>query len=77
MDRGGELHLHLDGSIRISTIIELAPEIGLRLPEDGSKEALRQFLFFKKGMTLSECLEKFYFTVLLLQRKKDLQPTRL
>jgi len=31
-----DLHLHLDGSIRISTLIELAKENGISLPSAGA-----------------------------------------
>lgn len=39
-----ELHLHLDGSLRIPTMLEIARAEGIRLPacdEDGLREALR------------------------------------
>ncbi len=69
----GELHIHLDGSMRLSTIMELAPELGIALPGDGTAAALREFLLFRVGMSLQDCLAKFAFTVKFLQRRADLE----
>lgn len=49
-----ELHLHLDGSLRMSTVRELAPSV----PDD---------LLFHAGMGLTEALSRFAFTLSLLQ----------
>ena len=49
-----ELHLHLDGSLRMSTVRELAPSV----PDD---------LLFHAGMGLAEALSRFAFTLSLLQ----------
>ncbi len=49
-----ELHLHLDGSLRMSTVRELAPSV----PGD---------LLFHAGMGLAEALSRFAFTLSLLQ----------
>jgi len=58
-----ELHRHLDGSMRPDTIHAFAQELGLHVPED---------LLFKPKMGLMEALEKFAFTVALLQRTEHL-----
>ena len=50
-----ELHLHLDGSLRMSTVRELAPSV----PDD---------LLFHAGMGLEEALSRFAFTLSLLQQ---------
>ena len=50
-----ELHLHLDGSLRMSTVRELAPSV----PDD---------LLFHAGMGLAEALSRFAFTLSLLQQ---------
>ncbi len=53
-----DLHRHLDGSLRRSTVEELAARAGLPLPAE---------LGFAVGMGLSAALEKFAFTLSLLQ----------
>jgi len=53
-----DLHRHLDGSLRPSTVAELADAAGVDVPAD---------LGFRPGMGLSEALAQFAFTVSLLQ----------
>lgn len=53
-----DLHRHLDGSIRRSTLNELAKQAGVEVPED---------LLFQPGMGLSDALERFQFTLNLMQ----------
>lgn len=53
-----DLHRHLDGSLRPSTVVELARERGLSVPTD---------LAFHAGMGLPEALSRFAFTLSLLQ----------
>jgi len=53
-----DLHRHLDGSLRRSTLEELARELGLAVPPD---------LAFRAGMGLAEALGRFRFTLALLQ----------
>jgi adenosine deaminase len=51
-----DLHRHLDGSLRPSTVSELAARLGLAVPE----------LAFTPGMGLEAALERFAFTLSLL-----------
>jgi adenosine deaminase len=53
-----DLHRHLDGSLRPSTLAELAREAGARVPDD---------LAFSPGMGLEAALSRFAFTLSLLQ----------
>jgi adenosine deaminase len=53
-----DLHRHLDGSIRPNTAADLAAKLGLSVPPD---------LMFSPGMGLDAALERFGFTVSLLQ----------
>jgi adenosine deaminase len=53
-----DLHRHLDGSLRPSTVSDLAHERGLVVPQD---------LAFEAGMGLDAALERFAFTLSLLQ----------
>jgi len=59
-----ELHLHLDGSLRPSTVRELADRLGLVVPKD---------LLFHAGMGLSEALSRFAFTLSLLQQPAEVR----
>lgn len=54
-----DLHRHLDGSIRSSTLAVLAAEKGREVPSD---------LRFRPGMGLDEALSRFAFTLSLLER---------
>ena len=53
-----DLHRHLDGSLRPSTLSEFAAAAGLRVPED---------LTFIAGMGLDEALARFAFTLSVLR----------
>lgn len=59
-----ELHLHLDGSLRASTVHELAAARGVTVPRD---------LLFHAGMGLDEALSKFAFTLSLLQQPAEVR----
>lgn len=59
-----DLHRHLDGSIRPSTLVELARERNLIVPND---------LHFQPGMGLEEALSKFAFTLSLIQNPKEVK----
>lgn len=54
-----DLHRHLDGSLRASTLAELAAHHGRVVPDD---------LGFHPGMGLEAALSRFAFTLSLLQR---------
>ena len=59
-----DLHRHLDGSLRPSTIAELAERAGKQVPSD---------LAFSVGMGLDEALARFAFTLALLQEPKTVE----
>lgn len=59
-----ELHLHLDGSLRRSTVEELAERAGKPVPAD---------LLFHAGMGLSEALSRFAFTLSLIQNPAEVR----
>ena len=56
-----ELHLHIDGSIRKSTLAEWCPDLHVHS------------FGFKKGMTLEDCLSCFATTVSALNSPKRMQ----
>ncbi|MBI4618375.1 MAG: adenosine deaminase family protein [Planctomycetes bacterium] len=54
----GDLHRHLDGSLRLSTLHELALPLGVEVPRD---------IRFKDGMGLAAALARFRVTLAVLQ----------
>jgi adenosine deaminase len=67
-----DLHLHLDGSLRLSTLIELAKENGIKLPAYDEK-GLRRLVFKRKYAGLPEYLKGFAYTTAVLQTKSALE----
>jgi adenosine deaminase len=56
-----DLHRHLDGSLRETTLRDLAARSGVRLPEDPAE------LRFSPGMGLAQALARFEITLAVLQ----------
>jgi adenosine deaminase len=69
-----DLHVHLDGSLRIPTLIELSKEQGLTLPSE-TEEGLRELVFKPTYESLVEYLAGFDFTVAALQTADALDRT--
>ncbi|MFQ5425719.1 MAG: adenosine deaminase [Gaiellales bacterium] len=67
-----DLHVHLDGSIRLGTLIELAQEAGVQLPAE-TPEGLRETVFRSSYESLVEYLRGFAYTVAVLQRADALE----
>jgi adenosine deaminase len=59
-----DLHRHLDGSLRPTTLLALAAGLGKPVPED---------LLFHPGMGLDEALTRFAFTLSLLQQPEAVE----
>nr|XP_040049210.1 adenosine deaminase [Gasterosteus aculeatus aculeatus] len=53
-----ELHVHLDGAIRVQTILDVAKRRGISLPAD-TVEGMTQIIVLKKPVTLTKFLGKF------------------
>ena len=67
-----ELHCHLDGSLRVSTILDLAAHQKVQLPAD-NQEDLHNILAIKGKMkNLEEYLEIFDITLSVLQTPESL-----
>lgn len=61
-----ELHVHLDGSLRAETMLELARAAGIGLPA-ADPDALRRFMLVSDARHLEDYLARFDITVSLLQ----------
>jgi adenosine deaminase len=61
-----ELHVHLDGSLRPETMLELAQEYGTRLPAS-DPEQLRRYMHVEDAGNLVEYLERFAVTLSVMQ----------
>jgi adenosine deaminase len=67
-----DLHVHLDGSLRVETLLDLAPQAGLRLPADEPEE-LRGFLQVDGTVeNLARYIEKFQITLQVMQTREAL-----
>ena len=67
-----ELHVHLDGSLRPATMLELARDRSLELPAR-SADALAHAMLVRRAATLEEYLEPFSITVGLIQDAEALE----
>jgi hypothetical protein len=69
-----DLHVHLDGSIRIPTLIDLAREYNVELPSY-TEEGLRELVFKERYANLGEYLQGFGYTVSVMQTELSLERT--
>lgn len=69
-----DLHVHLDGSVRIPTLIELAREYGVQLPSY-TESGLRELVFKDRYNNLGEYLRGFGYTVAVMQTESALEQT--
>ncbi|MBN1879390.1 adenosine deaminase family protein [bacterium] len=67
-----ELHVHLDGSIRLTTLIDLAKARGVSLPSF-TVDGLKQLVFKDKYNDLGEYLVGFGYTTAVLQDEESLE----
>ena len=68
-----DIHVHLDGSLRLETLVELArKEPSITLPTEDLGE-LRTNIFKKNFASLEEYLAPFGFTVAVLQNSENLE----
>jgi adenosine deaminase len=69
-----ELHVHLDGSLRTSTIMELADAAAVSLPY-GDEAALYDYLYVQDGRDLVDYLKRFDLTLSVMQTADSLERT--
>lgn len=67
-----DLHLHLDGSLRLETLIELSRAAKVELPSN-TPGGLRETVFKDRYRNLPEYLEGFRYTVAALQTAESLE----
>ena len=67
-----ELHVHLDGSLRPSTLIDLARAAGTALPSS-DPEVIRKFMLVDHAHDLEEFLRKFDTTIAVLQTPEAIE----
>ncbi len=67
-----DLHVHLDGSLRLSTVIDLAREHGVALPSE-TEEGLLELVFRERYRNLNQYLEGFRYTVAVLADAEALE----
>ena len=67
-----DLHCHLDGSMRITTILDLAQKQGIRLPADTPEGLLPYVTAGNGNRSLDEYLKAFDITLRVLQSKETL-----
>ncbi|MFI5232949.1 MAG: adenosine deaminase [Gemmatimonadales bacterium] len=61
-----ELHCHLDGSVRPSTLLELGRELGVPMPE-ASPDALAHHMYVRDARHLEDYLTRFDVTLSVMQ----------
>jgi adenosine deaminase len=67
-----DLHLHLDGSLRLPTLIELAQRARVKLPSQ-TEDGLCRLVFKKNYRNLGEYLRGFSLTCAVLQTPENLE----
>ena len=67
-----DLHLHLDGSLRLPTLIEMAKSGGIKLPSY-EEAGLNELVFKEHYVDLGEYLTGFAYTVGVLQTPENLE----
>ncbi len=67
-----DLHVHLDGSLRLPTVIDLARSRRVALPSE-TEQGLRELVFRSHYKNLAQYLEGFTYTVAVLQDAEALE----
>ncbi|MCX7032093.1 MAG: adenosine deaminase family protein [Spirochaetes bacterium] len=69
-----DLHVHLDGSLRLPTLIELARERRVTLPSE-TEEGMNELVFKPAYRNLDEYLQGFAWTLRVMQDTESLERT--
>jgi len=70
-----DLHVHLDGSLRLETIIELAADQGVKLPADDPADLKSALHLGERHTNLVSYLEAFDHTCSVMQTRQALERT--
>ncbi len=68
-----ELHCHLDGSLRLETMLDLAQKDKIDLPAKDIEGLKKAVVVQKRVKSLEEYIEKFQFTLAVLQTPEALE----
>ncbi len=68
-----ELHLHLDGSLRPSTVIDIAKKEEIELPSYDEKELIKYLSVDETNKDLVEYLKKFNLPLKVMQTRENLE----
>ncbi len=68
-----DLHVHLDGSVRVSTIIDLAKKNNIELPSTDEDELRKLIVCGEHTVSLEDYLRGFHIVNLVLQDAKGLK----
>jgi len=68
-----DLHLHLDGSLRIKTMLDIAARERVKLPASGERELKRALRVGKVRKDLADYLTAFPITLAVLQSKAAIE----
>lgn len=69
-----DLHVHLDGSLRLNSLIDMAKERNVTLPSM-TPEGLKELVFKDQYESLVEYLQGFAYTTAVLQDPESLERT--
>jgi len=67
-----ELHVHLDGSLRPETMLELAADVGVRMPA-ADPDSLRDYMHVRDARDLVDYLQRFEITLSVMQTAGSLE----
>jgi adenosine deaminase len=67
-----DLHVHLDGSLRVTTLLELARVQGVALPSE-TEDGLYETVFKERYSSLGEYLKGFQYTTAVMQDEDSLE----
>lgn len=67
-----QLHCHIDGSVRPSTLLELSKKRGIKLPTEDLKELKKYVAVEDKCSSLKDYLKKFSYPLSVMQDKENI-----
>src|SRR5438477_9844672 len=70
-----DLHCHLDGSLRLRTMLELADKQGVKLPADNEEGLAKAMKLAARHKNLEEYLKGFDTTLSVMQTEESLYRT--